>query len=77
MCRRRGNYWDNPPMKRLFRSFKSEWVPCGGHDSITAARRDAGAYLMGYDDSLSPHQYPDGKMPAETEESLNELSRIA
>ncbi len=40
---RRGNCWDNAPMERLFRSFKSEWVPRGGYDSITAARRDAGA----------------------------------
>ncbi len=74
---RRGNCWDNAPMERLFRSFKSEWMPRGGYDSITAARRDAGAYLMGYYDSVRPHQYLEGKTPAETEKSLNELSKIA
>ena len=74
---RRGNCWDNAPMERLFRSFKSEWMPRGGYDSITAARRDAGAYLMGYYDLVRPHQYLDGKTPAETEKSLNELSKIA
>ena len=74
---RRGNCWDNAPMERLFRSFKSEWMPRGGYESITAARRDAGAYLMGYYDSVRPHQYLDGKTPAETEKSLNELSKIA
>ena len=74
---RRGNCWDNAPMERLFRSFKSEWMPCGGYGSITEARRDAGAYLMGYYDSVRPHQYLNGKTPAETEKSLNELSKIA
>ncbi|MFO7809425.1 hypothetical protein [Guyparkeria sp.] len=44
---------------------------------ITEARRDAGAYLMGYYDSVRPHQYLEGKTPAETEKSLNELSKIA
>ncbi|NBJ22735.1 hypothetical protein GT625_29340 [Burkholderia thailandensis] len=24
---RRGNCWDNSPMERLFRSFKTEWLP--------------------------------------------------
>ncbi|NOK57237.1 hypothetical protein C7270_31655 [Burkholderia thailandensis] len=26
---RRGNCWDNSPMERLFRSFKTEWLPPG------------------------------------------------
>lgn len=74
---RRGNCWDNAPMERLFRSFKSEWMPDGGYDSIADARRDAGAYLMGYYDSVRPHQYLHGKTPAATEKSLNQLSKIA
>lgn len=41
-------------MERLFRSFKSEWMPRSGYDPITAARRDAGAHLMGYHDSAHP-----------------------
>lgn len=74
---RRGNCWDNAPMERLFRSFKSEWMPDGGYDSIADAGRDAGSYLMGYYDSIRPHQYLDGKTPAATEKSLNQLSKIA
>lgn len=74
---RRGNCWDNAPMERLFRSFKSEWMPDGGYDSIADAGRDAGSYLMGYCDSIRPHQYVDGKTPAATEKSLNQLSKIA
>ncbi len=34
---RRGNCWDNAPMERLSRSFKSEWMPRRGYNSITAA----------------------------------------
>ena len=74
---RRGNCWDNAPMERLFRSLKSEWIPRGGYESISAARRDAGAYLMGYYDSVRPHQYLDGDTPAMAEEKLNSLSKIA
>ncbi len=74
---RRGNCWDNAPMERLFRSLKSEWMPRDGYESISAARRDAGSYLMGYYDSVRPHQYLDGDTPAMAEEKLNSLSKIA
>ncbi|WP_408733230.1 integrase catalytic domain-containing protein, partial [Burkholderia cepacia] len=30
---RRGNCWDNSPMERLFRSFKTEWLPSVGYMS--------------------------------------------
>ncbi len=49
----------------------------GGYESIADARQDAGAYLMSYYDSVRPHQYLDGKTPAATEKSLNQLSKIA
>ena len=64
-------------MERLFRSFKSEWITLGGYDSITAARQEAGTCLMGYHDPVRPHQYLEGKTPAESEKSLNGLSKIA
>jgi len=28
---RRGNCWDNSPMERFFRSFKTEWMPKSGY----------------------------------------------
>jgi putative transposase len=31
---RRGNYWDNAPMERVFRSLKTEWVPARGYQSL-------------------------------------------
>ena len=41
---RRGNCWDNAPMERLFRSYKSEWMPSSGYSSIPEAKRDISFY---------------------------------
>jgi putative transposase len=35
---RRGNCWDNAPMERFFRSFKTEWMPLIGHRSFIEAK---------------------------------------
>jgi putative transposase len=45
---RRGNCWDNAPMERVFRSFKSEWMPTKGYRSFTEAKKDIGQYLTDY-----------------------------
>jgi len=30
--------WDNSTIERLFRSFKTEWVPKGGYENIIEAK---------------------------------------
>lgn len=37
---RRGNCWDNSPVERFFRSFKSEWMPEYGYLNIAQAQQD-------------------------------------
>ena len=74
---RRGNCWDNAPMERLFRSYKSEWMPSNGYKTVEDARRDIGFYLMDRYNRQRPHQYNDGLPPAVTEEKLKKLSEIS
>lgn len=45
---RRGNCWDNAPMERFFRSYKTEWMPKNGYDTFVCAERDVAAYLRYY-----------------------------
>ena len=71
---RRGNCWDNAPKERVFRSFKSEWMPPEGYRSFPEAKRDIGCYLMDYYNSYRPHQRNGGIAPTVAEEKLNLLS---
>jgi len=73
---RRGNCWDNSPMERLFRSYKSEWMPSIGYSSVQEAQRDISFYLMERYNWQRPHQYNDGIPPSKAEEKLNLLSGI-
>jgi putative transposase len=68
---RRGNCWDNAPMERLFRGFKSEWMPVTGYRTASEAQRDISFYLMNRYNWQRPHQYNDGLPPAVAEEKLN------
>lgn len=45
---RRGNCWDNAPMERWFRSFKTEWMPKQGYQSYAEAGLDIAAYVKYY-----------------------------
>ncbi len=45
---RRGNCWDNAPMERFFRSFKSEWMPKIGYTSFNEAKAAVINYISGY-----------------------------
>lgn len=74
---RRGNCWDNAPMERLFRSYKSEWMPVIGYRCAREAKRDISLYLMRRYNHERPHQYNDGEPPATAEENLNLLSGIS
>lgn len=72
--RRRGNCWDNSPMERLFRSFKTEWLPSTGCMMAQEAQRDISHYLMHRYNWIRPHQFNEGLAPAVTEEELNVVS---
>jgi len=39
-------------MERVFRSFKSEWMPSEGYRSFAEAKKDIGHYLMDYYNSV-------------------------
>jgi putative transposase len=45
---RRGNCWDNAPMERFFRSYKTEWMPKNGYDTFACAEQDVAAYIRYY-----------------------------
>jgi putative transposase len=66
-----------PPMKRVFRSLKSEWVSSLGYRSIPDARKDIGDYLMNYYNRQRPHTFNDGMPPVIAEEKLKILSGIS
>ncbi len=74
---RRGNCWDNAPMERVFRSLKNEWVPTEGYRSTTEARKDIGAYLMGYYNRIRPHKWNGGLSPVAAEEKLKSVSEVS
>ena len=38
---RRGNCWDNSPMERFFRSYKSEWMPKNGYSYFKEAKKSS------------------------------------
>lgn len=71
---RRGNCWDNAPMERLFRSYKSEWMPKQGYRNLDEATKDIGYYLMSYYNQQRPHSYNGGLTPSQAEKRLNKLS---
>jgi len=45
---RRGNCWDNAPMERFFRSYKSEWMPEYGYMNFNQAQKDITDYIRYY-----------------------------
>ncbi len=63
-------------MERLFRSFKTEWLPSGGYMSAQEAHRDISHYLMHRYPWIQPHQFNNGLVPVVAEEKLNAVSEI-
>ena len=51
---RRGNCWDNAPMERFYRSFKTEWMPGDAYSSFSEAASDIAGYIK--------HHYCPGKL---------------
>lgn len=64
------------PMKRVFCSLKSKWVPENGYGSLSEATKDISSYLMEYCNQRRPHSYYQDLTPAEAENRLNVLSGI-
>ena len=73
---RRGNCWDNSPMERFFRSFKSEWMPQLGYLNINEAMLSISDYINGYYNRYRPHQYNDGLSPLLAEKEHSETSNM-
>ncbi|MCD4688220.1 MAG: IS3 family transposase [Desulfuromonadaceae bacterium] len=74
---RRGNCWDNAPMERVFRSYKSEWLHSGGYASFSEAKKDIGQYFMDYYNWYRPHQRNGGLAPAVAEKDPIFVSEIS
>jgi len=63
---RRGNCWDNAPMERCFRSFKTERMPKYGYKSFEEAQRDVLSYIR-YFNFDRAHSYNDYLNPVAAE----------
>ena len=68
---RPGNCWDNAPMERFFRSFKSEWMPKSGYKSFTQGTQAISQYITGYYNRYRPHQHNDGLSPVVAEQEYH------
>lgn len=63
---RRGNCWDNSPMERFFRSYKTEWMPKGCYYSFCQAENDIASYMKYYNYQRG-HSYNNYRSPAVAE----------
>jgi len=63
---RRANCWDNSPMERFFRRYKTEWMPKMRYDSFTDGEIDIAAYMKYYNYQRG-HSYNDYLSPASAE----------
>ncbi len=64
---RRGNCWDNAPMERFFRSFKTEWMPKACYSSFKEAEKDTLDYIITHYNSRRGHSYNNYLSPNEAE----------
>ena len=74
---RRGNCWDNAPMERFFRSFKSEWMPKVGYENFKEAKYSVSDYINGYYNNVRPHHYNAGLAPNESEVRYQDSKTVA
>ncbi|MEL6723206.1 MAG: integrase core domain-containing protein, partial [Pseudomonadota bacterium] len=63
---RRGNCWDNSPMERVFRSYKTEWMPENGYGSFDQAQTDVLKYIKYYNFERG-HSYNQYLAPVQAE----------
>lgn len=64
---RRGNCWDNAPMERVFRSFKTEWMPRYGYADYGDAECDIHQFIRHYNYDRG-HSYNGYLAPAMAED---------
>ena len=64
---RRGNCWDNAPMERFFRSFKSEWMPRLGYETFEDAVMDVSIYIDRYYNVMRTHTHNNDLSPISAE----------
>ncbi len=64
---RRGNCWDNAPMERFFRSFKTEWMPKECYSSYDEAEKDTLDYILTHYNLRRGHSYNNYLSPNEAE----------
>ena len=64
---RKGNFWDNAPNERFFRSFKTEWMLKGGYKEIAEASSAITDYIWDYYQAVRPHSFNNSLTPLETE----------
>jgi len=70
---RRGNCWDNAPMERFFRSFKTEWMPEKYYRSYDEAETDVFQYIIAHYNSVRGHSYNNYLPPNEAEKLICSL----
>jgi putative transposase len=68
---RRGNCWDNAPMERFFRSFKTEWMPKQAYDSFDEAKQDATDYILNYYNVKRVHSHNHYLTPVQAENRIS------
>lgn len=66
---RRGNCWDNSPMERFFRSYKTERMPRLGYETFADAENDVSHYIDYYYNCARPHSFNDGLPPITAEKN--------
>lgn len=54
-------------MERFFLSLKNEWVPVTGYKSFSEAAHATTDFIVGYYNSIMPHDYKGGLPPNELE----------
>jgi putative transposase len=64
---RRGNCWDNAPMERFFRSFKTEWMPKFGYSNFEEAENDTLNYILKHYNIRRGHSYNNYLSPTAAE----------
>jgi putative transposase len=78
---RRGNCWDNSPMERFFRSFKTEWMPRAGYTNFATAVTSITQYIVSYYNRYRPHQHNGGISPLKAEQrffkTYNEVAKFS
>lgn len=67
---RRGNCWDNAPMERFFRSFKTEWMPKEFYRSYEEAQTDVEKYIILHYNSVRGHSYNNYASPDAAEKLI-------